>query len=118
MLEPTAANQVINCAKETSDFINHSAKGSHTPPPLHVCYLHNVQVNSYCQFGALLPLFYDLYIYLFELIGKVDLWPRCKKSLNHRFGRTNFSSYDFVTEFSIYRKRNLYPFVNKTVLLI
>ena len=47
-----------------------------------------------------------------------DLWPRCKKSLNHRFGRTKFSSYDFGAEFSIYRKRNIYTFVYNTVWLI
>ena len=42
-----------------------------------------------------------------------DLWPRCKKSLNRRFGRTKFSSYDFGIEFSIYRKRNIYSLITK-----
>ena len=53
-----------------------------------------------------------------KIINKEDLWPRCKKSLNHRFGRTKFSSYDFEAEFSIYRKRNIYTFVYKPVWLI
>ena len=47
-----------------------------------------------------------------------DLWLRCKKSLNVRFGRTKFSCYDYWAEFNIYRRRNIYTFVYKTVWLI
>ena len=50
--------------------------------------------------------------------SKEDLWLRCKKSLNVRFGRTKCSCYDYCAEFNIYRRRNIYTFVYKTVWLI
>ena len=51
-------------------------------------------------------------------ICKGHLCLRCKKSLNLRFGRTKFSFYDYGAEFGIYRRRNIYTFVYKTVWLI
>ena len=44
-------------------------------------------------------------------------FPPEKKSLNHRFLRTKFSSYDFGAEFSIYRGK-IYTIDYKTVWLI
>ena len=38
---------------------------------------------------------------------KGSLRIRCKKSLNHRFGKTKFSSYDFGAEFSMYSKTSI-----------
>ena len=54
---------------------------------------------------------------VYLMVLKRSLWIRCKKFLNHRFGRAKFSSYDFGAEFCIYMKRNT-PFVYKTVLLV
>ena len=56
--------------------------------------------------------------FLFFLNPKGHLCFRCKKSLNLRFGRTKFSCYDYGAEFIIYRRRNIYTFVYKTVWLI
>ena len=40
-------------------------------------------------------LFFHFRLISFTQYTDEDLWLRCKKSLDHRFGRTNFSSYDF-----------------------
>ena len=76
MLEPTAANQVINCAKETSDIINHSAQGSHTSHLYMFVTCIMSKSTAIVSLGHCFHFFMICALYLFELA-----WQTCHRRL-------------------------------------